>query len=101
VRAIVQAIAADTQPLQNMKVLARFPEAEREPWARSWMEASFQSTSTQTRAWMAYIHRDTERAFRICARHAQRDRKSVLPVRETRTWIAYIRREIERERAFV
>lgn len=41
-------IIADTQPLQNLKVLKKVGEDKKEEWARLWIESGLQSTLKQT-----------------------------------------------------
>ena len=51
VRQIVLTIAADTQPVQNLRVLNHLPEAERTAWANHWITVNFECTHTSTPRW--------------------------------------------------
>ena len=50
VRQIVLTIAADTQPVQNLRVLNHLPEAERTAWANHWITVNFEGTRARAPA---------------------------------------------------
>lgn len=47
VRALVQIVAADTQPIQNLRVLQYVGESKKAEWAKHWITSAFKVLETQ------------------------------------------------------